>query len=44
MVTLEYSIQVVGIVMCLWCCWEDLAMRYKYTLQNNVICFVHPTF
>ncbi len=27
-----------GIVMCLWCYWKDLAMGYKYTLQNNVIC------
>jgi len=29
-----------GIVMCLWCYWKDLAMGYKYTLQNNVICYV----
>jgi hypothetical protein len=38
-----HSIQVEGIVMCLWCCWKDLAMGYKYTLQNNVLCYVHPT-
>jgi hypothetical protein len=38
-----HSIQVEGIVICLWCCWKDLATRYKYTLQNNVICCAHPT-
>jgi hypothetical protein len=34
-----HSIQ---IVMCIWCCRKHLAMGYKDTLQNNVICCVHP--
>jgi hypothetical protein len=38
-----HSIRVEGIVMCLWRCWKNLAMGYMYTLQNNVICCVHPT-
>ncbi len=37
------TLEVEGIVMCLWWCWKDIAMGYKYTLQNNVICCVHPT-